>query len=96
MYRTGSLVNWNSLERLPVFLFGWDCGQGWPYRLKRRLLQEDIRKAKELGADHYRVKPVGIESIVKILQDLHACWLNGTQQFRPHDLRCRPWKTLKH
>jgi CheY-like chemotaxis protein len=40
-------------------------------------IQADMNRAKELGADDYRVKPVGMENIVKMLQELHACWLNG-------------------
>jgi len=38
-------------------------------------IEEDIQRAKELGADDYRVKPSGNEKLVKLLQELHARWL---------------------
>jgi CheY-like chemotaxis protein len=40
-------------------------------------LEADNAKAMELGAHDYRVKPVGIENLVKLLHQLHACWLDG-------------------
>lgn len=40
-------------------------------------LDDDIQKAKKLGADDYRVKPTGTE-LVRLLQELHASWLKGT------------------
>jgi CheY-like chemotaxis protein len=49
--------------------------------LSGSLLEEDVRKAKELGADDYRVKPVDTENLVKMLQELHACWLDGQSSF---------------
>ena len=40
-------------------------------------LDTDMQKAKELGADDYRVKPLGIPALVQILHDLQARWLDG-------------------
>ncbi|HTI72014.1 MAG TPA: response regulator [Candidatus Limnocylindria bacterium] len=38
---------------------------------------QDIRKARELGARDYFVKPLEIQQFVQILCDLHARWLAG-------------------
>ena len=37
----------------------------------------DIRRARELGADDYQVKPQEFESLVLIVRDLHSRWLGG-------------------
>ena len=41
-------------------------------------LDEDICKAKQLGAADFRVKPIGVENLITLVQELHTCWLNGT------------------
>jgi CheY-like chemotaxis protein len=46
-------------------------------------LEEDVRKANELGADDYRVKPTGVENMVKMLQELHTMWLDGHNNSAP-------------
>ena len=38
-------------------------------------LPADIQRARELGATDYRVKPSGLEGMVKLAQDLHERWL---------------------
>jgi CheY-like chemotaxis protein len=43
-------------------------------------LEVDMAKAKELGADDYRVKPHGIDNLVKLLHELHGCWLAGLKK----------------
>ena len=41
-------------------------------------LDEDIKRAKELGADEYRVKPSGMKDLVELLRELQASWLVGS------------------
>jgi len=38
-------------------------------------LEEDVLKAKQLGADEYRVKPGVPDELAKIVYELHARWL---------------------
>jgi CheY-like chemotaxis protein len=40
-------------------------------------LEQDVQMAKEFGVDDFRVKPVGIENLVRLLQELSARWLDG-------------------
>jgi CheY-like chemotaxis protein len=49
-------------------------------------LEKDIQKAKELGADDYRIKPAGTGSLVKMLHELYDCWLDG--HLRPASEDC--------
>jgi CheY-like chemotaxis protein len=37
--------------------------------------ESDIKKARELGADGYQVKPQNSEDLVEIVRQLHARWL---------------------
>lgn len=37
---------------------------------------EDIRKAYELGANSYLVKPVGFDTLVELAKSVHHYWLN--------------------
>jgi DNA-binding response OmpR family regulator len=43
-------------------------------------LEADILKAKGMGADDYRVKPVGSRALIALLDDLHARWLGENPQ----------------
>jgi CheY-like chemotaxis protein len=46
--------------------------------------EDEVRKAKALGALDYRVKPLGVEGLVVMLLDLHGRWLNGSRRPTPH------------
>ena len=46
--------------------------------------EEEVCKAKALGALDYRVKPWGVEGLVVMLLDLHGRWLNGSHEPVPH------------
>ena len=37
--------------------------------------EEDVRKAKELGADDFRTKPTDFQQLVEMIRDLQARWL---------------------
>jgi hypothetical protein len=37
-----------------------------------------MKRAKELGADEYRVKPSGMKDLVELLRELQASWLDGS------------------
>ena len=43
-------------------------------------LEQDIKKAKALGADDYQVKPSRFEQLVTLARQLHSRWLCGTPQ----------------
>jgi len=38
-------------------------------------LEEDVLKAKELGADDYQVKPAAPDELISIVHELHSRWL---------------------
>ena len=42
--------------------------------LSSSALEPDVRRARELGADDYQVKPQNFDALVGILRDLHARW----------------------
>jgi len=50
-------------------------------------LEEDVKKAKKLGAHDYRTKPSGVEAMVVMLHDLHARWLDGHDSSAPQGPR---------
>ena len=49
-------------------------------------LENDIRKAKQLGAHDYRVKPPHLENLVALVHDLHARWLKQSNAQPPNAL----------
>ncbi len=40
----------------------------------------DMQKARQLGADDYRVKPSDFQNLVQIVQELHSRWLTAESQ----------------
>ena len=40
--------------------------------------EDDIQRARALGADDYRVKPADFDDLLAMAQELAARWLNGT------------------
>jgi CheY-like chemotaxis protein len=49
-------------------------------------LDEDKQRANELGAADYRVKPVGTENLILLLQELHSRWLPACSVFSAQSL----------
>ena len=45
-------------------------------------LEADMRRAKELGADDFRVKSSNIDYLTEMLHELHTRWLNGYPEHR--------------
>ena len=45
-------------------------------------LQTDIDKSRELGVYDYRVKPQAFDDLVRLLDDVRACWLD--EQFNQY------------
>jgi CheY-like chemotaxis protein len=45
--------------------------------LSSSTLDSDIKRARELGADDYQVKPQEFERLVEMLRNLHSRWLAG-------------------
>ena len=43
--------------------------------LSGSIREENALKARELGADEYRVKPTAPDELIKIVHELHARWL---------------------
>jgi CheY-like chemotaxis protein len=43
-------------------------------------LQSDIQKAKDLGADEYRVKPADIDDMIAMVKEVAERWLGDTPQ----------------
>jgi CheY-like chemotaxis protein len=43
-------------------------------------LESDIKRAIELGADDFQVKPVEFERLVDIIRNLHSRWLGGNSK----------------
>ncbi len=39
--------------------------------------EEDIRKARQLGADEYQIKPSDFQALVDLVKDLHARWVEA-------------------
>ena len=46
-------------------------------------LDQDIEKARALGADDYQIKPSRFEDLVRLAGELHARWLNGPSPTKP-------------
>jgi len=42
-----------------------------------------MRKARELGAHEYRVKPSAVEDLTVMLRDLHGRWMAEPRQDSP-------------
>ncbi len=38
--------------------------------------EDDIRKARQLGADDYQIKPSDFQKLVDLIRNLHARWLS--------------------
>src|SRR4051794_20029914 len=49
-------------------------------------VQSDIQRAKQMGADDYRLKPAGVKALVNLVQELHARWLTATPAQSPAPL----------
>ncbi len=45
--------------------------------LSDSVLEEDVLKAKELGADDFQVKPTAPDELITILHELHSRWLSA-------------------
>jgi CheY-like chemotaxis protein len=46
-------------------------------------LDQDIQRAKALGADDYQIKPSRFEQLVTLAGELHARWLTGQTKPQP-------------
>ena len=43
-------------------------------------MQDDIRRAYDVGANSYLVKPIGFDALVSLVKNLDAVWLRGASQ----------------
>ena len=53
-------------------------------------LEQDIQKAKALGADDYQIKPSRFDALVALAVELHSHWLCGTSQAKSAKVTIEP------
>ena len=46
-------------------------------------LQEDVRRAYDVGANSYLIKPIGFEALVTMVSNLSKVWLSALTQAHP-------------
>ncbi len=52
-----------------------ECGELAVVVLSSSFQEDDIRKARQLGADDYQIKPSDFQKLVELIRNLHTRWL---------------------